>query len=436
MKKTLLILFTFSLLWNCMDDPFENHSLTLGGEAGVTEAWLEVHVEGLKRKADYILQRDGTTVFSGRLQTQDTVLYDSQLSPSTTYRYRLYAREGGENSPAAETGLTTLDTTSHEFDWRVYTFGGQKGSSLFYDVAIIDENDIWAVGQIFTEDTYTYDSLGNFIQPYNAAHWDGEKWTLTRIPTNACGGVKYPPIKSVFNFDDGIVVFGHSDGSLTYYNGSVFKNDCATITQVNVTANKIWGTSSSDFYVVGNSGMMAHYDGTRWTKIETGTELNIRDIWAQPYLKGYQIIFVASDYSQRGRRILSLENGSVSTESSSPISSDISSVWFAAGARYYYLSTGEGIFRKPDLSASAWRKISFEESTRYYINSIRGTAPNDIFLAGHFGEVLHFNGRSFRSYREQTDRGGAYYALSMKNDRVAVAGSDGRAALITVGRRK
>ncbi len=173
MKNIPLILFSLSLLWNCMDDPFENHSLSLSGEAGVTEAWLELRVEGLKSNADYILQRDGRTVFSGRLQTQDTVLYDSLLSPSTTYRYRLYAREGEDISPAVETGLTTMDTTSHEFDWRVYTFGGQKGTSLFYDVAIIDENDIWAVGEIYTEDIDTYDSLGNWIDPYNAAHLDG-----------------------------------------------------------------------------------------------------------------------------------------------------------------------------------------------------------------------------------------------------------------------
>jgi hypothetical protein len=47
------------------------------------------------------------------------------------------------------------------------------------DVAIIDENNIWAVGAV-----YLYDSLGNIDQNvYNAIHWDGNNWTVKRIST-------------------------------------------------------------------------------------------------------------------------------------------------------------------------------------------------------------------------------------------------------------
>ncbi len=432
MNKTLFLLLSLALLWGCMDDPFENHSLQLEAEAGVTEAWLSLHVQGLKSDAVYTLQRNGNTIFNSRLQTADTVIYDSLLTPATSYRYRFFATDQGETSPAVETALTTMDTTSHDFDWQVYTFGGQKGTSLFYDVAIIDENDIWVVGEIYTADTYTYDSLGNWIDPYNAAHWDGEKWTLTRILTNACGGVKYPPIRSVFNFDDGEIVFGHSDGSLTYYNGNVFKNDCATITQVNVTANKIWGISSDDFYVVGNKGMMAHYDGTGWTRIETGTELDIRDIWGVED----HIMVVASNYNSRARRILTLKEKKFSSLPSTPVSSDISSIWFGPDFRQYYISTGEGIFHKAVLSASSWRRISFAESSRYYLNRIRGLAGNDIFFVGHYGEVLHYNGLSFRSYRAYTDRGGVYNSLDVSKERIIAVGHDGRAGVIAVGLRR
>ena len=43
--------------------------------------------------------------------------------------------------------------------------------------------------------------------------------------------------------------------------------------------NKIWGSSSNDLYVVGNNGKIAHYNGTSWQRIESGTTLNINDIW-------------------------------------------------------------------------------------------------------------------------------------------------------------
>ena len=48
---------------------------------------------------------------------------------------------------------------------------------MLYDVAIIDENNIWAVGEI-----YLNDSLGQpDPTPYNAVHWDGISWNLKKI---------------------------------------------------------------------------------------------------------------------------------------------------------------------------------------------------------------------------------------------------------------
>ncbi|HGY55639.1 MAG TPA: hypothetical protein ENK44_08065 [Caldithrix abyssi] len=61
MNKTLFLLLSLALLWGCMDDPFENHSLQLEAEAGVTEAWISLHVRGMKSDAVYTLHRDGAT---------------------------------------------------------------------------------------------------------------------------------------------------------------------------------------------------------------------------------------------------------------------------------------------------------------------------------------------------------------------------------------
>ena len=45
------------------------------------------------------------------------------------------------------------------------------------------------------------------------------------------------------------------------------------------SVNKLWGTSSSDLYGVGYNGMITHYNGRTWQKIESGTTTNINDIW-------------------------------------------------------------------------------------------------------------------------------------------------------------
>ena len=38
-------------------------------------------------------------------------------------------------------------------------------------------------------------------------------------------------------------------------------------------ANKMWGSSSNDFYIVGYNGLIAHYNGQSWQKLEAGQRL-------------------------------------------------------------------------------------------------------------------------------------------------------------------
>ena len=65
-----------------------------------------------------------------------------------------------------------LDTTSHYVSWEIDTLGSPGTWSHFNDVAIIDKNNIWAVG-----DMYIIEDDGSRIQ-YNEAHWDGQDWEI------------------------------------------------------------------------------------------------------------------------------------------------------------------------------------------------------------------------------------------------------------------
>lgn len=66
-----------------------------------------------------------------------------------------------------------LDTTSHNFVWEIDTLGSY--GSYLMDVVIIDENDVWAVGQIKSGYDTTISGNDTFYTPikYNAVHWDG-----------------------------------------------------------------------------------------------------------------------------------------------------------------------------------------------------------------------------------------------------------------------
>ncbi len=68
-----------------------------------------------------------------------------------------------------------MDTTSHNFTWQTFTFG--EHTRYAFDVAIIDENNIWAVGEI-----YMNDSLGNPDPSLiMLLHWNGTDWKPEKI---------------------------------------------------------------------------------------------------------------------------------------------------------------------------------------------------------------------------------------------------------------
>ena len=162
--------------------------------------------------------------------------------------------------------ITTMDTTSHDFSWETIEFPSPYGSGVLHDVAIVNENDIWAVRAIFADNAKPW-------LPYNAVHWDGQQWELKRIKTKACGGVDYPPIRAVFAFSRNDILFAHIDGGITYFDGINFNNDCSLVTQLNGSANKMWGRSRNDLYVVSGNGFIAHYNGG------SGGQITIKDPW-------------------------------------------------------------------------------------------------------------------------------------------------------------
>jgi hypothetical protein len=221
-----------------------------------------------------------------------------------------------------------IDTTSHNFTFQSWTFG-KHSSSVLNDVAIIDENNIWAVGEI-----YLNDSLG---QPdphaYNAACWDGSKWELEKIKTNACGGVQYPPIKTIFAFTADDILFAHIDGSISHFDGMEFTNDCSLITQLNGSANKMWGVSNNNFYVVSTNGFIAHYQNGSWTNIESGTDLDVYYIWGDYNSTNgeYEIIAAAAkQFVSFDKKILKINGSTVQNIQTDSIPYSIHSLWFKA----------------------------------------------------------------------------------------------------------
>jgi hypothetical protein len=433
--RLFLFLFSFLILLSgCKENPPvvppEEYSLILKVEdVSCTEAWLYIKGENLN---NLNLYRDDSLIAHFNTAVIDTVYIDEGLLPNQTYLYKATTLVNNKII-SSEAAALTMDTTSHNFTWQTWTFGGEVGSSTLYDVAIINENNIWAVGEI-----YMKDSLGNpDPKAYNAVHWDGVKWELKRIPSIICGNntIIFRAIYSIYAFG-GDNIFFTDGGEIIYFNGETYKQDCSINPLLTGKINKLWGTSSSDLYAVGNNGNIAHYNGTKWTKIESETDLDIYSIWGtQNKENDFKIYTVAAKQGiNADKKIFELNNNSITELPVKGIPFSINAIWFKPSRKYYI--AGSGIFTKYDINSNFGWKSIWQGITEYYTYSIDGNDLNDIVICGSYGELLHWNGISWKSFQNELSiSAGSFRSIKIKNNLVVSVGYDLPEAIITIGRK-
>ncbi len=420
-------IFTLSSCRKSTEPIYNTQTLQLTvADVSCTEAWLKLNAQiAQKDSSDLKLQlyRNDSLILNKSFTATDSVLYVDGLQPATSYSFSAKVLKNGKlQATGNRLPVTTMDTTSHNFTWQTFEFGGQNGSSEFNDVAIIDENDIWAVGEIHTKDTdhWNEDST-KWLKPYNAAHWNGEKWNLMRIANNGYPRrIVYALAKNDVWFDgsikwDGVKYSIHMKNYPLLPNGDGWNT------------NAMWGISNNNFYVVGDYGMIAHYDGKQWQRIESGTTAHIRDIYGR---KNY-ILFAATHYSNTGEKILGqiVSNSVVKHFDWAFSDRKPYSVWFKNKNIIY--SCGDGIFRK--VMNRKWQILN--DSNRYFMNKIRGNDYNDLFVVDAFGQIFHFNGISWKFVFNKDFPSGHLYSVFVKKNIIAAVGHKGRAAYVVILKR-
>lgn len=323
------------------------------------------------------------------------------------------------------------DTTSHNFTFNTWIFG-EHSSSVLNDVAIVNDSSIWAVGEI-----YLNDSLGQQDpNAYNAAHWDGDEWELKRIYYyGSCSAVEYPPLKAIWAFSENELVVSNG-GSIGWFNGNTVILDCEINPLLSGSINKVWGSNENDLYVVGNNGNIAHYQNGSWTRIETGTDLEIYDIWGDynQTNSGYEIIAVAAkQFVTYDKKIFRITGNSAQNIRTDSIPYSIHGVWFKSGKKYFV--AGAGLYSKNNVNSTSQWELLHPGVINYYLYAIRGLEMNDFFVCGAFGEVIHYNGSTWKSYIQETGINGTLNNINFKKNLVVTVGYANPKAIIIVGTR-
>ena len=402
-------------------------------DVSCTEVWLNIKADSISFPSEIILLKD-TVAQTISLCCSDTTLYIDSLLPNKTYAYK--AILAADTTIKSETVTAqTLDTTSHNFSWQSWEFG-EHSSSVLYDVAIIDENNIWAVGEI-----YMNDSLGQPDPfPYNLVHWNGSQWELLKVSYHDFGTTQKFPGKlktiQLFGIDS---IYVCSSANLLKWDGKEWKELAFFMTSIPFTGqvNKMWGTDEENIYCVGNAGAIFHYSGPSggWQKIESGTDLNIYDIWGDvnPQTGEYEILCVASNiFFNEGNKLLKVLDNVVTEVNNDGLPWSLFTLWFKPGRTYYV--GGDGMYNVKQLGESWTKDLTLPP---YYKSSIRGQALNDIVLCGVYGLLMHNNGVEWKNYQYTVFEPDKTFAnIDIKGNVVSASGSFGSKAFITIGVRK
>lgn len=317
----------------------------------------------------------------------------------------------GQSPCEDDTSSCCWDTTSHNFTWEIDTLGI---SGTLRDVQIIDENNIWVVGEIET-DTATY----------NAARWDGNDWEYIEIVS---GSIELYSIL-YFNENDIWVCSGipmHWDGlEWTYYH----LWDMGILGPDDGGVEYIWGTSSSDLYFVGRKGSIVYYDGTTFTKMNSPTtqdldgivgvvdaETGEKRIWAYGW----------TDYPNRG--LLLQSDGTeweIVWDEHDPFFEDeqyVEPILWVNEQHFVAVVAGSNDSQISIHSTSNIQDYKIiHNDTEGWTQTMSGINENNLFFAGQFGNIFHFNGSTIEYYSIPEISDDFYFLGSdMNNDMVLI----------------
>lgn len=432
------------------------NSLTLSVDVSCTEAWLNIKAGNVSLPKKLEITRNGETALNITLSANDTTIYNDGLLPNKNYTYQAVLSNNQNSVSSNRVSVITLDTTSHNFSWQLFTLGDiSTGSpSELRDVVIVNDTLAYAVGEIYVNDANGQTET----QPYNLAKWNGKNWSYKRLyykDKDYLGNdfiMVLSSIKSITVFSENNIWF--AVGSVFHWNGidSIvdFSYKILTSTGLLPGINSLWGNSNSNLYGIGNSGSIIHYSNSNWKKIESGTLYSLYDIFSND---GKTIYAAGGSFSNyNGVVVKGNSNGfSIFKEGRSINNEQLFDPYFAGIANTVWVSNsnmlyfgGNLLYRCKDnyfdfVKSLPGNYLGGNVNGEYWgaISKVRGNGENDIIMVGEGNTIRHFNGSTWQQLGMPYDYSSNYtwLAVSMKNNSIITVGRFGRQAIIMVLKR-
>lgn len=144
----------------------------------------------------------------------------------------------------------------------------------------------------------------------------------------------------------------------------------------------VWGSSASNVFAVGDSGVVLRYNGTTWTRMTTPTTAQLTDVWGSG----------ASDvYATTASGQLIRFNGSAwSLVSAVQAPGALWGVWGTAANNVYAVGDGGMVYR---YDGASWQRIRL--ATRAALYAVGGTGASNVFVGGADGALYRWSGSAW-----------------------------------------
>ena len=215
------------------------------------------------------------------------------------------------------------------------------------------EGDLFIAG-------YRGDQTG-FVKQLNGGHWE----IVHETPTSL-GHIWGTSSSDFFVLGDSSV-YRRSQGNWQSWNLSELWRD-----RTDTTLLGIWGTLANDLFVVGRQGTVAHFDGTSWKAVETGSRADLQAIWGT---SGTNVLVVGT-----GGTILRYDGTGWSTDAS-PTSAQLQGIWGSSPKDVFAIAetVPEQSHQIVHYDGRAWATV--EEGDKDLLG-IRGASSTCVYAVG------------------------------------------------------